>query len=129
MTNTTGNNLHHVKGLHADEDKMYNFPSRNAYGVHTVNSDGAMIFIDGDNNIKKISNKLETTTTIKRKHAHYTKLCVYWSPSTRDLLVGLSKMKIADDTNKVKKTGMVDRYSQSGQLLQRMKYNNTGGKL
>lgn len=53
LTNTAGKTLDHIKGIHADEDNLFYSTSRNEYGVHTVNSEGDIIYIDGNNNIKK----------------------------------------------------------------------------
>lgn len=42
FTNTKGDNLHYVKGLGRSP------------GIHTVNSDSELIYIDDENNIKKV---------------------------------------------------------------------------
>nr|XP_034319946.1 uncharacterized protein LOC109620627 isoform X2 [Crassostrea gigas] len=57
-----------------------------------------------------------TTTFIERTYSTWRPQCVYWSPSTGDLLVGMYRYR----------TGKVTRYNQSGQLTQTTQYHNTG---
>ncbi|XP_065937592.1 uncharacterized protein [Magallana gigas] len=107
LTDTTGVPLHRV------EDSCSHI-----FGLHTVNSESELIYIDEDYNINKLSKDMKTTTTfIERTGSTWWPLCVYWSPSTGDLLVGM----YSDDTN----TAKVTRYNQSGQLTQTIQ-NNTG---
>lgn len=113
LTNTNGDKLYRLKNLHARTDVL-----RTVYGVHTVNSKGEIFYIDRDYDIKKISDHMETTT-FKRSKNSYWNHCVYCSPSTGDLLVGVSNSG----------TGMVDRYSQTGHLTQTIKYDKRGGTL
>ncbi|XP_065937620.1 uncharacterized protein [Magallana gigas] len=109
LTDTTGVPLHRV------EDSLSSFIS----GLHTVNSESELIYIDRNYNINKLSKDMKTTTTfIERTDSTWKPRCVYWSPSTGDLLVGMYN----DDT----KTGKVTRYNQSGQLTQTIQYHNTG---
>nr|XP_034319864.1 uncharacterized protein LOC109619480 [Crassostrea gigas]XP_034319866.1 uncharacterized protein LOC109619480 [Crassostrea gigas]XP_034319867.1 uncharacterized protein LOC109619480 [Crassostrea gigas]XP_034319868.1 uncharacterized protein LOC109619480 [Crassostrea gigas]XP_034319869.1 uncharacterized protein LOC109619480 [Crassostrea gigas] len=111
LTDTTGVPLHRV------EDLCRGFYSDR--GPHTVNSESELIYIDRKYNINKLSKDMKTTTTfIERTDSTWRPLCVYWSPSTGDLLVGMFK----DDT----KTGKVTRYNQSGQLTQTIQNDNTG---
>lgn len=116
LINIIGNNLYYIKGLFLDEDDLNFNDSRDVYGVYIVNSDGEMIYIDVDNNIKKILNKLEIIIVIKVINVYYMKLCVYWFLLIWDLLFGLDviKKKIVGDSDKI---GMVDWYNQSGELL------------
>nr|XP_034322693.1 uncharacterized protein LOC105323757 [Crassostrea gigas] len=108
LTNTTGVPLHRV------EDSC-----RYLYGLHTVNSESELIYIDEDYNIKKLSKDMKKTTTfIERTDSTWGPRCVYWSPSTGDLLVGMYNY----DT----KTAKVTRYNQSGQLTQTIQNHNTG---
>ncbi|XP_065929650.1 uncharacterized protein [Magallana gigas] len=110
LTDTTGVPLHRV------ED------SCSGYGLHTVNSESELIYIDEDYNINKLSKDMKTTTTfIKRTDSTWGPWCVYWSPSTGDLLVGMYNC----DT----KTGKVTRYNQSGQHTQTIQHDNTGRRL
>eukprot|EP00105_Crassostrea_gigas_P026474 XP_011447453.2 PREDICTED: uncharacterized protein LOC105342260 isoform X1 [Crassostrea gigas] len=59
-----------------------------------------------------------TTTFIERTDSTWEPWCVYWSPSTGDLLVAMYNYRTM--------TGKVTRYNQSGQLTQTIQYNNTG---
>ena len=109
LTDTTGVPLHRV-----EDSRSY------LYGrLHTVNSESELIYIDRNYNINKLSKDMKTTTTfIERTDSTWDPRCVYWSPSTGDLLVGMYN----DDTD----TGKVTRYNQSGQLTQTIQNNNTG---
>nr|XP_034319707.1 uncharacterized protein LOC105324223 isoform X3 [Crassostrea gigas]XP_034319708.1 uncharacterized protein LOC105324223 isoform X3 [Crassostrea gigas] len=110
LTDTTGVPLHRV------EDSLSGYLYR---GLHTVNSESELIYIDRNYNINKLSKDMKTTTTfIERTDFTWGPRCVYWSPSTGDLLVGMYNY----DT----KTGKVTRYNQSGQLTQTIQNNSTG---
>ncbi|XP_052692488.1 uncharacterized protein LOC128170749 [Crassostrea angulata] len=112
LTDTTGVPLHRVKDSCSDYDR----------GLHTVNSESELIYIDRNYNINKLSKDMKTTTTfIERTDSTWRPRCVYWSPSTGGLLVGMYK----DNTD----TGKVTRYNQSGQLTQTIQYHNTGRRL
>eukprot|EP00105_Crassostrea_gigas_P042010 XP_019926158.1 PREDICTED: uncharacterized protein LOC109619747 [Crassostrea gigas] len=63
----------------------------------------------------------ETITFIERTDTIWRPWCVYWSPSTGDLLVGMYRKK--------QKTGKVTRYNPSGQLRQTIQHDNTGRDL
>uniref|UniRef100_K1QNS7 Tripartite motif-containing protein 2 n=1 Tax=Magallana gigas TaxID=29159 RepID=K1QNS7_MAGGI len=107
LTDTTGVPLHRV------EDSL------SGLGLHTVNSESELIYIDRNYNINKLSKDMKTTTTfIETTDSTWIPRCVYWSPSTGDLLVGMYNI----DT----KTGKVTRYNQSGQLTQTIQHDNTG---
>ncbi|XP_065937580.1 uncharacterized protein [Magallana gigas] len=107
LTDATRVPLHRVKD------------SCSGYGLHTVNSESELIYIDRNYNINKLSKDMKTTTTfIERTDSTWEPRCVYWSPSTGDLLVVMCN----NDT----KTGKVTRNNQSGQLTQTIQYNNTG---
>ncbi|XP_065937207.1 uncharacterized protein [Magallana gigas] len=111
LTDTTGVPLHRV------ED------SWSGFGLHTVNSESELIYIDRNSNINKLSKDMKTTTTfIETTDSTWEPRCVYWSPSTGDLLVGMYN----NDTKTGKETGKVTRYNQSGQLTQTIQHNNTG---
>ncbi|XP_065931155.1 uncharacterized protein [Magallana gigas] len=110
LTDTTGVPLHRVKDSCSD------------YGLHTVNSESELIYIDRKDNINKLSKDMKTSTTfIERTDSTWVPWCVYWSPSTGDLLVGMYN----NDT----KTGKVTRYNQSGQLTQTIQNYITGREL
>lgn len=80
LTKTTGVPLHIAKDL-------CNALFR---GLHTVNSEGELIYIDKNNVIKKLSKDMNTTITFKETTGiTWEPHCVYWSPSTGDLLVAM----------------------------------------
>nr|XP_034319906.1 uncharacterized protein LOC105338511 [Crassostrea gigas] len=109
LTDTTGVPLYRVE----DSWSVYD------NGLHTVNSESELIYIDRNYNINKLSEDMKTTTTfIERTDSTWEPWCVYWSPSTGDLLVGMR--------NYGRKTGKVTRYNQSGQLTQTIQNHNTG---
>uniref|UniRef100_K1QAS3 Tripartite motif-containing protein 3 n=1 Tax=Magallana gigas TaxID=29159 RepID=K1QAS3_MAGGI len=132
LTDTTGVPLHRV------ED------SCSGYGLHTVNSESELIYIDMDDDINKLSKDMKTTTTfIESTDSTWRPWCVYWSPSTGDLLVGMIREEPRDDTEliwtcKVSDdsddsddtelilTAKVTRYNQGGQLTQTIKHDSTG---
>ncbi|XP_065932147.1 uncharacterized protein [Magallana gigas] len=108
LTDTTGVPLHRV------EDSLSDLS-----GLHTVNSESELIYIDRNYNINKLSKDMKTTTTfIERTDSTWWPRCVYWSPSAGDLLVGMYNY----DTE----TGKVTRYNQSGQLTQTIQQDSTG---
>eukprot|EP00105_Crassostrea_gigas_P039435 XP_019923583.1 PREDICTED: uncharacterized protein LOC105330123 [Crassostrea gigas] len=114
LTDTTGVPLHRV------EDSCRGLYRGN--GLHTVNSESELIYIDRKYNINKLSKDMKTTTTfIERTDSTWEPLCVYWSPSTGDLLVGMCNYRTG--------TGKVTRYNQSGQLTQTIQNDNTGRRL
>nr|XP_022337250.1 uncharacterized protein LOC111133289 [Crassostrea virginica] len=91
------------KQLHSVEHLLY---SRT--GIHTVNCDSELIYIDKDRNINKLSSDMKTTTTlIKHTDTTWRPECVYCSPSSGDLLVAMYR----------------DTYTYTGKV---MRYDNTG---
>eukprot|EP00105_Crassostrea_gigas_P003271 XP_011416072.2 PREDICTED: uncharacterized protein LOC105320016 [Crassostrea gigas] len=107
LTNTTGVPLHRLNDFCG------------SYGLHTVNSESELIYIDRNYNINKLSKDMNTTTTfLKRTDTTWEPQCVFWSPPTGDLLVGMYRKEPV--------TGKVTRYNQSGQLTQTIQYDNTG---
>nr|XP_034309357.1 uncharacterized protein LOC105347843 [Crassostrea gigas] len=110
LTDTTGVPLHRVEDSCSD-----------LYGLHTVNSESELIYIDRNDDIHKLSKDMKTTTTfMERTDFTWGPWCVYWSPSTGDLLVGM--WYINDYTKK----GKVTRYNPSGQLTQTIQHDNRG---
>lgn len=93
LTNTTGSPLRRVEDL-CKCDKF------TGSGLHTVNSWSELFYIDRSFNINKLSR------------------CVFWSPSTGDLLVGMYRENI--------KAGKVTRYNQTGQLTQTIEHDSDG---
>ncbi|XP_078320743.1 uncharacterized protein LOC144617643 [Crassostrea virginica] len=100
LTDTaTGKQLHSVE-----------HSSDSGTGIHTVNCEGELIYIDKECNIIKICNDMKTTTTlIKHTDKTWEPQCVYCSPSSGDLLVGMchtftGKVMRYDNTGKYKQT-------------------------
>lgn len=105
--NTAGDTLHHITDLCKGD------------GVHTVNSKSELIYIDRKHSIQKLSNDMKTLTTfIKATLPKWKPLCVYWSPFTEDLLVGMDGVHYFSTPN----TGIVIRYN----VTQSMQQNNSG---
>nr|XP_022286525.1 uncharacterized protein LOC111099508 [Crassostrea virginica]XP_022286526.1 uncharacterized protein LOC111099508 [Crassostrea virginica] len=113
LTDTaTGKQLHSVE-----------HPSNSWSGIHTVNCEGELIYIDKELNIIKLCNDMKTTTTlIKHTDKTWRPSCVYCSPSSGDLLVGMWRRDTYTDT--VLKTDIVlDIYPLTGKV---MRYDNNG---
>nr|XP_022287564.1 uncharacterized protein LOC111100195 [Crassostrea virginica] len=107
LTDTaTGKQLHSVKhSLYSDS------------GKHTVNYEGELIYIDEEDNIIKLCNDMKTTTTlIKHTDTTWIPRCVYCSPSSGDLLVGMWRQ----DTY----TGKVMRYDNTGKHKQTIPHDD-----
>ncbi|XP_078311697.1 uncharacterized protein LOC111099508 [Crassostrea virginica] len=100
------------KQLHSVEDSL-----DSGDGIHTVNCEGELIYIDKERNIIKLCNDMKTITTlIKRTDKTWTPLCVYCSPSSGDLLVGMYR----EDTD----TGKVMRYNNTGKYKQTIPHDD-----
>ncbi|XP_078340528.1 uncharacterized protein LOC144627404 [Crassostrea virginica] len=106
------------KQLHSVEDPLYS-----GDGIHTVNCEGKLIYINKEDNIIKLCNDMKTTTTlIKHTDTTWRPQCVYCSPSSGDLLVGMWRR----DTL----TGKVMRYNKTGKYKQTIPHNdNTPDRL
>ncbi|XP_065927692.1 uncharacterized protein [Magallana gigas] len=123
LTNTAGETLHHLKDC-----RSFHFDSGN--GKHTVNSENELLYIDMDNNISKLLKDMKTTTTfIERTDSTWKPQCVYWSPCTGDLLVGMIFYNYYDYDSTCKMWGKVTRYNYTGQLTQTIQEDNTGQKM
>ncbi|XP_062596545.1 uncharacterized protein LOC134257996 [Saccostrea cucullata] len=104
LTNSTGHRLEQLKDVGC------------GWGVHTVNSDGDLIYIDSEHNINKLStDNKDKTTLIKYNTAPWIPLCVYSSPTTGDLMVGMC------DTDPW--TGKVVRYNSSGENIHTIQHD------
>eukprot|EP00105_Crassostrea_gigas_P039223 XP_019923371.1 PREDICTED: uncharacterized protein LOC105329701 [Crassostrea gigas] len=113
LTDTTGVPLEPqpVKDLCSDDIFTGN-------GLHTVNSENELIYINRNYDINKLSMDMKTTTTfIERTDSTWVPLCVYWSPSSGDLLVMMLR--------RLPWGCKVTRYNQSGQLAQTIQHDNT----
>ncbi|XP_062612912.1 uncharacterized protein LOC134274669, partial [Saccostrea cucullata] len=107
LTNTEGDALYRLTDI------------RNIWGGHTVNHDGDLIYIDSKNSINRLSTVNKVKTILIKYTEQWEPLCVYSSPSTGDLLVGMYHT----DTD----TGKVVRYNSTGEDIQTIQYeNNTG---
>nr|XP_022289264.1 uncharacterized protein LOC111101188 [Crassostrea virginica] len=101
------------KQLHSVEHSLY-LDS----GKHTVNCEGELIYIDKEYNIIKLCNDMKTTTTlIKHTDTTWETRCVYCSPSSGDLLVGMC-------TAKFPYTGKVMRYDNTGKYKQTIPHDD-----
>ncbi|XP_062604923.1 uncharacterized protein LOC134266720, partial [Saccostrea cucullata] len=109
LTNTRGDTLDQVTGLY-----------KYGAGLHTVSSNSAVIYIDSDYNIIKLS-KDKVKTTVIPYTSPWEPVSVYSSPSTGDLLVGVSNT----DTYK----GQVNRYTNTGEHKQTIQHDNTGQRM
>ncbi|XP_078321502.1 uncharacterized protein LOC111117751 [Crassostrea virginica] len=90
-------------------------------GIHTVNCEGELIYIDNEVNIIKLCNDMKTTTTlIKHTDKTWTPWCVYCSASSWDLLVGMHR----DDTDTDTYTGKVMRYDNTGKRKQTIPHDD-----
>ena len=107
LTDTaTGKQLHNV------EDS-----SHSVTGKHTVNYEGELIYIDKEHNIIELLNDMETTTTlIKQTDTTWIPWCVYCSPLSGDLLVGMS-IGFTDE-------GKVMRYDNTGKCKPIIPHND-----
>nr|XP_022288143.1 uncharacterized protein LOC111100487 [Crassostrea virginica]XP_022288144.1 uncharacterized protein LOC111100487 [Crassostrea virginica] len=101
------------KQLHSVEHSLQYSDS----GKHTVNCEGELIYIDKERNIIKLCNDMKTTTTlIKHTDKTWRPCCVYCSPSSGDLLVGMYRR----DTD----TGKVMRYDNTGKYKQTIPHDD-----
>ena len=90
--------------------------------MHTVNRNNELMYIDKDKNIKKLSNdKVSTTILRKNTDSKWEPHCLYCSPSSGDLLVGMTRYVY----NKYKRRGKVTRYNNIEQLAHTMQHFNT----
>ncbi|XP_056003831.1 uncharacterized protein LOC125662105 [Ostrea edulis] len=104
LTDTTGDTIHRETDL----------TSWYEIGGHTVNSSGELIYIDRKRNINKLSVNNQTVTTQIEYTYPWEPGCVYCSPSTGDLMVGMCNYD----------TGKVTRYNSSGQHILTIQHDN-----
>lgn len=110
LTNTTSSPLRRVEDL-CKCDKF------TGSGLHTVNSWSELFYIDRSFNINKLSaDTITTTSFLTIDDATWRPRCVFWSPSTGDLLVGMYRENV--------KAGKVTRYNQTGQLTQTIEHDS-----
>lgn len=114
LTSITGEILHQITN---------SFDSACSSGSHTVNGECEFIYIDRDYNINKLTKDMKTCSVFikKIKDSIWNPQCVYCSPSTGDLLVGMR----TDNLD----IGKVTRYNQCGQLTQTIQNDGAGLEL
>lgn len=96
--------------------------SKDGQGDYTINSNNEFIYIDEKYNIVVLSNDMETPITFIESSIFLDiPTCLYWSPCTGDLLVGML------DCNT--QTGKIIRYNKIGEQTQIIHHNNTGEEL
>lgn len=109
LANTSGNTLYELNDSLDDS----------LYGLHTVNGNSELIYIDEMHNINVMSEDRKTTTTfIESTPDALEPSCLYWAKSTKELLVGKIDLRTS--------TGKVTRYSQTGRLTKTIELNNVG---
>jgi hypothetical protein len=113
LTDTTGVTIHRVTGI----SSFY------TVGVHTVNSGGELIYIDSKDNINKLSTDNTTVTTLLEDTSPWRPRCVYCSPTTGQLMVGVWMRNRGTDT------GKVTVYSDQLQPVLTIQHDNTGHSL
>ena len=114
---TTGSILYTV-----ELEKVSSFDNQYK-GLHTVTRDYELIYIDRGIKIKKLSKDRKTTTTfIDNSNSVWKILCVYSSPFTGDLLVGMFR-------NDYGRKCRVGRYNSNGKLKQTIPHRNSTNKL
>lgn len=143
LTNKAGKTLHHLKDLCRE------FHS----GLHTVNSDGELFYINEDYNIKKLSRDLQNSTLfLETAASRKVPLIMNWVPPTlgQDVLWTPQFVKWPSSTGDQNSTwrpgcvcwspttegilvgmykedpdkGKIARYNQTGQLTQTIQYND-----
>ena len=90
---------------------------------HTMNREGELIYINKDEVVQLFSNAKETTTPLKNTDCRLMPQCLYCSPSTGDILVGVRMIEINGNVPKNCDftyffTGMVMRYISTWQHTQ-----------
>lgn len=119
MINTNGDNLNVLHDFcHVSDTDAF------TGGVHTLNSENDLIYLDRNYSIKRLSEDMKTTNIIiKTENITWKPKCVYSSLQTGDLLVGMSKRHLTTGT------GMISRYNKLGKLIQSIENNENGQKL
>lgn len=119
LTNTKGDILNRLDKLYRNtgESNLYD-----CFGIHTVNNEGELIYIESSQFISKLSKDMKMIQRILQgKDSALRFLSVHSCPSTGDLLVGMYK--------EGSETGNVIRTNKSGELIQTIPHENTGLKL
>lgn len=98
-------------------------------GVHTVNNNSELIYIHRNLDIRKLSKDLTISTVVQRTDSTWTPNCIYSSPSTGDLLVGMYSVGMKSKYKFMNHTGIVARFNQTGHLKQIIAHNKNKKKL
>lgn len=114
-------------------------------GIHTVNSDSELIYIDDENNIKKVLKDKKATTIFLANNSKWRLRCVYRSQATDSLLVGMSHkpkryqkrepaMQDSQGLGIYKMSdgllcSKVTRYNKTGEEIQTIQYDKTGQEM
>lgn len=91
-------------------------------GSHTVKSKNEFFFIDRHYNIQLLATNTQTITLfMKNKEPQWIPWCLYWSKTTKDLLVGMYRQNL--------KIGKVKKYSKTGKLIKIIQHDVSGLEL
>lgn len=108
LINTKGESIYHIKDLFSERGS----------GIHTVTSDGELIYINKEHNIMRLSTVMKTKTKfITLSNTALRPLSVYCSPFTGNLLVGVTK------ENPI--TGIILHYNRDGDKTKNIQHNNS----
>lgn len=114
--------LHNLNLTNAKGDTVYSVEdfSRGSLngGLHTLNNNCELLYIDRNHNINKLSTNMGKTTLTKASDSEWTPECLHWSQFTGDLLVGMYD----EDTE----TGKIIRYNNIGKLIKTIKHDSKG---
>ncbi|XP_061188351.1 uncharacterized protein LOC133196481 [Saccostrea echinata] len=99
-----------------------------AFGVHCMNKNGDLIYIDRNHNSSVISSDHTKRSILVKKSELWTPLCIYSSPSTGDLLVGMGTGYCESTSFKYISTKVI-RYNSLGQHVHAIQYSDSGEKL
>lgn len=102
LINTTGDTILRITDIH--RDSLFR-----GTGVHTVTKYGELIYIDSCFNISKLSLNSWENITLRMIPKQWRAHCIYSSPSSGDILVGLWRNDI---------TAIVARYNSKGSSIQ-----------
>lgn len=108
-----------LKNVHDDTlHKISDRPEKeDSSGSFTINNEHELIYISKNLSVEKLSTELTKTTVIIQNWIHGWKpRCVYWSPTSDSLLVGMRSIRL--------NCGMVTRYKPTGELKQVIRYDN-----
>ncbi|XP_078328676.1 uncharacterized protein LOC111109868 [Crassostrea virginica] len=90
-------------------------------GVHTVNSDGDLFYLNSDYDVIKFSeNRNKKTTFVKKTKSIWLPQCIYCSLKTGDVLIGLCSTITEPETDMCIDYGQVTRYNKHGKLIQKI---------